>query len=86
VKTRGKKAFDPQNIRVHTKKRKKEASEGKKVYVLFSMVVTFPTFHAERLPLKALAPSNTAPPPEQKSPPIKMGGKGKEENMDQKYM
>jgi len=31
------------------------------VYVLRFMVVTFPTFHAERSPLKAPAKENTAP-------------------------
>ena len=34
--------------------------EGKRVYVLDCMFVTFPTFQAERSPLKAVA-ANTAP-------------------------
>ena len=34
---------------------------GKRVYVLPYMVVTFPTCHLERLPLKTLAELNTAP-------------------------
>ena len=34
---------------------------GERVYVLYPMFVTFPTCQAERSPLKALAPLNTAP-------------------------
>ena len=34
---------------------------GGRMYVLYAMVVTFPTCHVERLPLKAPAPLNTAP-------------------------
>ena len=34
---------------------------GKRVYVLYCMVVTFPTCHAERSPLKTVARRNTAP-------------------------
>ena len=60
------------SIQVHVKKgrRQRRKSEKKdpillekekRVYVLEYMVVTFPTCHAERLPLKAPAPQNTAP-------------------------
>ena len=45
------------------------------MYVLFSMFVTCPTSHAERLPLKAPALKNTAPHTThatKKSPMIKM--------------
>ena len=39
-----------------------DIGEGvERVYVLFSMFVTFPTSHVERLPLKASANLNTAP-------------------------
>ena len=34
---------------------------GERVYVLFHMVITFPTSHVERSPLKAPASENTAP-------------------------
>ena len=42
------------------KKTRSWRGEGR-VYVLDCMVVTFPTCHAERSPLKAVAPLNTAP-------------------------
>jgi hypothetical protein len=44
-----------------------------RVYVLDSMVVTFPTCQVERSPLKALAPSNTAPHSNKKKSKDKMG-------------
>ena len=52
---------------------------GERVYVLCDMSVTFPTCQVERSPLKAPAPSNTAPhTATKKSPRIKMGLKKKE--------
>ena len=57
-------------ISAHTKERRKKETgkirpdlggEGGRVYVLCFMVVTFPTSHLERSPLKALATKNTAP-------------------------
>jgi hypothetical protein len=53
--------------------------EGGRVYVLYCMVVTFPTCQAERSPLKATARSNTAHSNKKKRPTLKMGWKKKEE-------
>jgi len=39
---------------------------GERVYVLFHMVITFPTSHVERSPLKAPALQNTDAPQQQK--------------------
>jgi len=55
----------PQKEEGNTCKRKEPNKdpilERGRVYVLDAMVVTFPTSHVERSPLKARAPSNTAP-------------------------
>ncbi len=46
---------------IKTEGKKKQPKIWGSVCVLYIMVVTFPTCHAERSPLKVLAPSNTAP-------------------------
>ena len=48
------------------KKRPDLGERRRRVYVLDSMVVTFPTCQVERSPLKALALSNTAPQQQQR--------------------